>query len=62
MIESFLNYGEEAKTSQLSMDMFYKDTAGKMNVANPLAGDDEANLGLKARYEFTKESTVIRWI
>ena len=50
MIESLLNYGEEAKTSQLSMAMFYKDTAGKMNAVNPLAVDDEANLGLKARY------------
>ncbi|CAH3126509.1 unnamed protein product [Porites lobata] len=59
MIESLLNYGEEAKTSQLSMAMFYKDTAGKMNVVNPLAADDEANLGLKARYEFTKESHTV---
>ena len=59
MIESLLNYGEEAKTSQLSMAMFYKDTAGKMNVVNPLAADDEANLGLKACYEFTKESHTV---
>ena len=29
MIETLLNYGEEAKTSQLSMDMFYKDTLEK---------------------------------
>ena len=41
------------------MAMFYKDTAGKMNVVNPLAADDEANLGLKARYEFTKESHTV---
>ena len=34
MIETLLNYGEEAKTSQLSMAMFYKDTPGKMDVAN----------------------------
>ena len=55
MIESLLNYAEKAKTSQLSMAMFYKDTGGKMNVVNLLAEDDEANLGLKACYEFTKE-------
>ena len=30
-----------------------------MNVVNPLAADDEANLGLKARYEFTKESHTV---
>ena len=59
MIESLLNYGEEATTSQLSMSMFYKDTAGKMGVVNPLAADDEANLGSKARYEFTKESHTV---
>ena len=43
MIETLLNYGEEAKTSQLSMAMFYKDTPGKMDVANPVAADDAAN-------------------
>ena len=59
MIESELNYGEEATTSQLSMSMFYKDTAGKMGVVNPLAVGDEANLGLKVRYELTKESHTV---
>ena len=59
MIESLLNYGEEAKTIQPSMAMFDKDTAGKMGVANPLAAADEANLGLKARYEFIKESPTV---
>ena len=44
------------------MAMFYKDTAGKINVVNPLAADDEANLGLKARYEFKLPKRVIRWI
>ncbi|CAH3176089.1 unnamed protein product [Porites evermanni] len=38
------------------MAMFYKDTTGKMNVVNPLTADNDANLGLKARSEFTKES------
>ena len=56
MLETLLNYGGEAKTSQLSMAMFYKDTPGKMDVANPVAEDDDANMGLKARYAFTKNS------
>lgn len=30
-----------------------------MGVVNPLAADDEANLGLKARYEFTKDSHTV---
>ena len=59
MIESELNYGEEATTSQLSMSMFYKDTDGKMGVVIPLAVGDEANLGLKVRYELTKESHTV---
>ena len=32
MIETSLNYGEEAKTSQLAMAMFYIVKPGKMNV------------------------------
>ncbi|KAL9973271.1 hypothetical protein ACROYT_G019701 [Oculina patagonica] len=55
MIETLLNYGEDAKSSQLSMAMFYKDTPGKMDEADPVAEDADANLGLKARYAFTKE-------
>ena len=41
------------------MAMFYKDTSGKMDVANPVAADDAANKGLKVRYDFTKESHVV---
>ena len=41
------------------MAMFYRHTAGKMNVMNPLAADEEANLGLRVRYEFTKESHTV---
>lgn len=59
MIETLLNYGEEAKTSQLSMAMFYKDTPGKMDAVNPVAEDADANTGLKARYEFTKQSNTV---
>lgn len=59
MIETLLNYEEEAKESQLSMAMFYKDTPGKMEVANSVAEDKDANIGLKARYEFTKEITLL---
>ena len=53
MIEMLLNYGEDAKSSQLSMAMFYKDRPGKMDVADPTVEDDVANMGLKARYAFT---------
>ena len=62
MIETLLNYGEDAKSSQLSMAMFYKDTPGKMDVVNPVADDADANMGLKARYTFTKESNTVDMI
>ena len=50
MIESLFNYGGEAKSSQLSMAMFYKDTPGKMDVVDAVADDADGNMGLKARY------------
>ena len=40
-IESLLSYGPQAKTSQLTATMYYKDTAGNMDCYNP----DHANAG-----------------
>ena len=62
MIETLLNYGEDAKSSQLTMAMFYKDTPGKMDAVNPVAEDADANMGLKARYAFTKQSRMVDMI
>ena len=46
--------------SQLTAAMFYKDTAGKMDVADPtIAVAANANHGLKKRYAFNQESGVI---
>ena len=59
MIETLLRYGGDAKSSQLSMALFYKDTPGKMDVVDPVADDAEANMGLKSRYTFTKESNTV---
>ncbi|XP_077862736.1 uncharacterized protein F54H12.2-like [Saccoglossus kowalevskii] len=47
MIETLLNYGGGAKSMQISAAIFEKDTAGKINVANPRAEDGDANMGLK---------------
>ena len=41
------------------MAMFYKDTPGKMAVVDPVADDGDANMGLKARYTFTKQSNTV---
>ena len=60
-LETLLNYGPAAKRSQLTAAMFYKDTSTKMDTADPtLAGNHaNVNLGLKKRYEFSKESGII---
>ena len=59
-LETLLNYGPAAKESQLTAAMFYKDTAGKMDVTDPtIAVAANANHGVKKRYEFSKQSGVI---
>ena len=62
MIETLLNYGNDAKESQLTSQLFYKDTAGKMDVVKPTEVNANANLGLKARYQFTKESAGVSMV
>ena len=59
-LETVLNYGPVAKESQLTAAMFYKDTPGKMDVADPkIAVAANANHGLKKSYVFNQESGVI---
>ena len=55
-LETLLNYGPAAKESQLTAAMFYKDTASKMDVADPTLAAANANMGLKKRYAFNQES------
>ena len=55
MFESLLTYGPEAKESQLTSSLFYKDTAGHMDDSNPLS-QNATNEGLKKRHAFTKTS------
>ncbi len=61
-LETLLNYGPAAKNSQLTAAMFYKDRAGKMNVADPTVAAANANTGLAKRYEFSKSSLSIEWL
>ncbi|XP_038058848.1 uncharacterized protein F54H12.2-like [Patiria miniata] len=62
IIETLLSYGSDAQISQLTAALFYKDTAGKMDSANPTAADDAVNHGLKKRYQFTKGSSEVDMI
>jgi hypothetical protein len=62
-IETLLSYGLEAKSSQLTSALFYKDDAGKMDRSNPLAADAaQRNTGLATRQTFSAESKEIDMI
>lgn len=57
MIETLATYGSDAKKSQLTAGLFYKDTAGKMDEGDPNA--TTPNKGLQSRYNFIKESSIV---
>jgi hypothetical protein len=62
-IETLLSYGFEAKSSQLTSALFYKDEAGKMDKPNPLAENAaDRNSGLVRRHAFAAESREIDMI
>ena len=56
-LETSLNCGKEAKESQLTLVMWYKDTAGKMDERAVIATDE--NKGLVKRASLTKSSIVV---
>lgn len=60
MIETLLNHGYDTKTSQLSSELFYKDTAGRMNVFD--TKDKEPNEGFNKRAGLFKLSTSVDMI
>ena len=47
-LETLLNYGTSAKDSQLTSALYYKDTAGKMDIADPTVAGGNGNAGLRA--------------
>jgi len=54
MLETLLSYGADAKTSQLTSALYYKDQANRMDVVDIAAA--AANSGLLARRVHTSES------
>lgn len=54
-LETLLNYGEDAKESQLTSDLFYQDM-GNMDDFSPSTG---SNIGLTERYTHTRGQTVV---
>ena len=62
MIETLLNYSHATKVDQLTSALFYKDTAGKMDAADPGLPSATANAGLKKRSRFTNGSKEVELI
>ena len=58
-LETLLNYGPSAKDSQLTAALYYKDTAGKMDIADPTVAGGNGNAGLRARYVLSKTSGTV---
>jgi len=57
MLETLLSYGEDAKKSQLTSELFYKDDAGRMDeTVIEEAGGHRSNSGLQKRREFVARS------
>ncbi|XP_035226306.1 uncharacterized protein F54H12.2-like [Stegodyphus dumicola] len=60
MIEKLLNHGFDTKTSQLSSELYFKDTAGRMNVFDTT--DKQPNEGFNKRAEIFKLSATVDMI
>lgn len=59
-IETLLSYGNDAKESQHSMALWYKDTAGKMDFTDATEKDvTKNNSGLTTRQSFMETSTPV---
>ena len=59
-IESLLSYGPQAKNSQPTAALFYKDTAGNMDRPNPAhANENKRKFGLQERASFTDEGATV---
>jgi len=60
MIETLLSYGGDAKESQLTSALYYKDQAGRMDAVD--FAEANRNAGLYNRAQFTKESHLVDMI
>ncbi|GFU58839.1 uncharacterized protein F54H12.2 [Trichonephila clavipes] len=59
ILETILNHGYDSKTSQLSSEIYYKDTAGRMNIYDD---DKEPNEGFNKRASLFKKSVTVDMI
>ena len=61
-IETLLSYGDDAKETQLTSQMWYKDTAGRMDAVVIDGADPTANAGFVARRHMIAQSRVVDMI
>ena len=54
-VDTVLSYGDEAKNTQLTSQLWYKDTAGHMDATNV----DGGNTGLNERRRYIAESRIV---
>ncbi|GFX25503.1 uncharacterized protein F54H12.2 [Trichonephila clavipes] len=57
IIETLLNHGYDSKISQLTSEVYYKDTAGRMNIYDE--DDKDPNEGFNKRVSLFKNSATI---
>lgn len=57
-LETLLSYGSEAKSSQLTASLYYKDKSGSMDENNPHA-QDARNLGFVKRHSFFEAGRIV---
>ena len=57
-IETLLSYGSEAKETQLTSQLWYKDTAGRMDAVN-IVDEDVMDRGLVSRRAHVTQSRVV---
>ena len=55
LVDTVLSYGDEAKNTQLTSQLWYKDTAGHMDATTV----DDGNTGLVERRRYIAESRVV---
>ena len=58
-MEVLMSYNQDACKIWLQAGLFAKDTAGRMDAADPSTADDVVNHGLKTRTEYSKLSRLV---
>lgn len=58
-LETLLNYGNDALKTKVTSELFYKDTPGRMDAANPVAPATDVNHGLSRSNQHIQLSSLV---